>query len=181
MPAQDVFVEALRSQKSGSQARDIYNFYLDSPAWKSKRLAALNLAGHRCQLCNGTKNLHVHHRTYERIGDEELGDLTVLCKNCHYRFHEKPVKAKKKNPRKAPRKRRVVDLEDGPALDFYSFLAYLDEPLPRHEIDLSGLSEKELQQAISTLRREKIIQRCRVTKNGKWTATNKGTHWRVRP
>jgi 5-methylcytosine-specific restriction endonuclease McrA len=27
--------------------------------------------------------LQVHHRTYERLGHEQAGDLTALCANCH--------------------------------------------------------------------------------------------------
>lgn len=30
----------------------------------------------------------VHHRTYERRGDENLNDLTTLCQPCHERFHK---------------------------------------------------------------------------------------------
>jgi hypothetical protein len=29
----------------------------------------------------------VHHRTYERFGREDTGDLTVLCRRCHTLFH----------------------------------------------------------------------------------------------
>lgn len=32
---------------------------------------------------------NVHHRTYERLGKERLGDLTVLCRKCHGLFHGK--------------------------------------------------------------------------------------------
>ena len=61
--------------------------YLQSDHWRKVREAALNRAGHRCQVCNGTHILDVHHRTYERLGREEPGDLTVLCRRCHGLFH----------------------------------------------------------------------------------------------
>jgi hypothetical protein len=32
--------------------------------------------------------LDVHHRTYENKGKEKLGDLTVLCRECHTKFHK---------------------------------------------------------------------------------------------
>jgi hypothetical protein len=45
--------------------------------------------GHRCQVCNrGLGTLDVHHRTYERRGQELDEDLTVLCRACHGIFHE---------------------------------------------------------------------------------------------
>jgi replicative DNA helicase len=37
--------------------------------------------------------LEVHHRTYERIGQERSEDLTVLCDVCHGLFHERTKKA----------------------------------------------------------------------------------------
>ena len=40
------------------------------------------------RLCNGTEGLDVHHRTYDRVGAEELDDLTTLCDRCHTLFHE---------------------------------------------------------------------------------------------
>lgn len=67
---------------------DEYLAYLRSPLWAGKRRAALEAAGHRCQVCNSPSRLDVHHRTYERFGGAELpGDLTVLCRACHDLFH----------------------------------------------------------------------------------------------
>ena len=61
-----------------------YDAYLASPEWKTRRKIALDHAGHRCQFCNSDKQpLEVHHRTYERIRNEQAGDLTVLCADCH--------------------------------------------------------------------------------------------------
>lgn len=64
-----------------------YNEYLQTPHWKETRKAALERAGNRCQLCNNDQRLHVHHRTYERLGEEHDTDLIVLCASCHGRFH----------------------------------------------------------------------------------------------
>lgn len=63
--------------------------YLKSPEWSARRRAALDRANHRCQLCNATQNLNVHHRTYENWGKEQPEDLTVLCEDCHAKFHDK--------------------------------------------------------------------------------------------
>lgn len=64
-----------------------YEDYLRSAKWQRKRRAALARAEHRCQVCSGRDRLNVHHRTYERLGDERPADLTVLCETCHEIFH----------------------------------------------------------------------------------------------
>lgn len=66
-----------------------YTEYLLSPEWDALRKAALKRAGYLCQVCNRSRVLHVHHRTYERRGAELPGDLTVLCDECHALFHGK--------------------------------------------------------------------------------------------
>jgi len=65
-----------------------YHAYLRSPEWKAKRDAQVEAAGGRCQVCNSTKQLNCHHRTYERIGNELPDDLFVLRAECHQIFHE---------------------------------------------------------------------------------------------
>lgn len=60
-----------------------YLGYLKTDAWRKRRTAALKAAGNRCQVCNGTERLEVHHRTYENLGREKPEDLTVLCHTCH--------------------------------------------------------------------------------------------------
>ena len=65
-----------------------YPDYLKTTEWQIIRKEVLRRAKNRCQICNATDNLHVHHRTYENKGDEDLADLTVLCSDCHQIFHE---------------------------------------------------------------------------------------------
>lgn len=64
-----------------------YRDYLLTPEWQERRQEALARAGYRCQVCNGRERLEVHHRTYERRGHEEPGDLTVLDEDCHELYH----------------------------------------------------------------------------------------------
>jgi len=69
--------------------------------------------GRRCAQCGETKGeLHVHHLTYERFGNESLQDLQVLCKTCHLGHHEmrgleQPKPTKKKRPKGHHRKKIV--------------------------------------------------------------------------
>lgn len=69
------------SERSG------YREHLSSPSWLAKRQARLEIDGHRCQTClhDGSQwRLEVHHKTYERLGNEDvLRDLITLCSQCH--------------------------------------------------------------------------------------------------
>lgn len=77
---------------SNRQIPAAYLEYLKSPEWAKKRKSALLRAEGRCQLCNAHHEhteLHVHHRTYTRLGHEHKADLVVLCATCHHLFHLK--------------------------------------------------------------------------------------------
>jgi len=64
-----------------------YEDYIQSKQWKAKADETKRLAGYRCQVCNSDEDLHAHHRTYERLGDELQSDLICLCAECHSLFH----------------------------------------------------------------------------------------------
>lgn len=64
-----------------------YESYLQSEEWKTKSRAERE-TNPNCSLCNRKGILHVHHRTYVRLGCEEKLDLIVLCSDCHALFHE---------------------------------------------------------------------------------------------
>jgi hypothetical protein len=66
-----------------------YAEYLRTPEWQETRKAALRRARYACQVCNGSGvQLDVHHRTYERRGEEYARDVVVLCHPCHETFHK---------------------------------------------------------------------------------------------
>lgn len=60
-----------------------YRRYLNSEKWEEKRNQVLLRAKYRCERCGIEGDLDVHHKTYERLGDEDLGDLKAVCRNCH--------------------------------------------------------------------------------------------------
>lgn len=66
-----------------------YKDYLKTEHWQRLRRAVLAYADYKCQLCESTERLSVHHRTYERRGSELLSDVIVLCTPCHAKFHDK--------------------------------------------------------------------------------------------
>lgn len=65
-----------------------YTEYLQTPEWQQRRKQHLKSIGYSCQVCNAKEVLlDVHHRTYERRGDEHFKDLIALCRECHGLFH----------------------------------------------------------------------------------------------
>lgn len=60
-----------------------YIEYLQSHRWAAKREVILTFWNNACAICNQTANLQVHHRTYDRVGNELLTDLICLCADCH--------------------------------------------------------------------------------------------------
>ncbi len=83
-----VVADALFRSRASSCAMP-YEEYLQTPHWKRRREDKLRAVGRRCQVCNSASStLYVHHRTYERLGQELDEDLTVLCRACHSTFHE---------------------------------------------------------------------------------------------
>ena len=62
--------------------------YMRSEQWKELKLQVLTLQNNQCKLCSSTKDLHLHHLTYERLGEEELSDFVVLCSVCHQLQHD---------------------------------------------------------------------------------------------
>lgn len=79
------FSEELRGEKK-SEWWDWYNQYLQSPEWKSKR--ELVLARDRvCAGCGERRSDHVHHLTYDHVGNEFLWELVGVCVCCHQKAH----------------------------------------------------------------------------------------------
>lgn len=68
-------------------ASTTYSEYLESEAWQTVLTAARIHSGGRCLACNDTKDLHGHHRTYERLYNEAPGDVVMFCESCHNNIH----------------------------------------------------------------------------------------------
>lgn len=67
-----------------------YKEYLLTNHWKKLKIKFYKskLFHGCCEAC-GRKNcqLHIHHRTYKRLGHERLNDLVALCSYCHQDVH----------------------------------------------------------------------------------------------
>ena len=66
-----------------------YHEYLLTDDWKHRRDWIKSFWGHRCVLCYSMEDIQVHHRTYERLGREEMTDCVPLCSECHTKHHDK--------------------------------------------------------------------------------------------
>lgn len=65
-----------------------YKAYLRSEHWRStrERYRSSDVA-EECYCCGAPDGLHLHHKTYERLGSETLDDLVWLCGRCHQLVH----------------------------------------------------------------------------------------------
>jgi len=64
-----------------------YRAHLASVEWQVIRCDVLQRANYRCEACGVPWGLQVHHKTYQRLGKEDLDDLVCLCRVCHRKFH----------------------------------------------------------------------------------------------
>lgn len=64
-----------------------YHKYIESERWKTKCSVYWKVAGRYCRACGSTKNLHVHHMSYDNFGQEPVADLAGLCHTCHLEVH----------------------------------------------------------------------------------------------
>ena len=68
--------------------------------WALRRRQAVERSGYRCERCGNTGRLEVHHK--QRIADggtDELDNLEVLCRKCHFAAHKHKPRAFKTQPR----------------------------------------------------------------------------------
>lgn len=70
-----------------------YDAYLHTKHWKTKRRKIYLLRNKTCQMCkkvikNG-ESYNVHHKNYNRVGNEKDSDLMLLCPECHKLLHKK--------------------------------------------------------------------------------------------
>ena len=66
-----------------------YKKYLNSSHWKDvkQRYKASKLI-QKCYVCGSKEKIHIHHKSYTRIGNEKLNDLIPLCETCHAKVHK---------------------------------------------------------------------------------------------
>lgn len=74
--------------------------YLMTKHWKQLRAKVYEYYNGECQRCKSVIPVqlsNVHHRTYKRIGHENITDLILYCKNCHTKIHSNKKELKTTN------------------------------------------------------------------------------------
>lgn len=80
--------------KNNSEFQFLYDKYLESWYWKTKKTLILSLHQYQCDVCGNNKDeLQVHHKPdgYKNIGNERPIDLAVLCNKHHALYHGKEM------------------------------------------------------------------------------------------
>ncbi len=72
---------------SRAPTSEAYAIYLRTPHWRALRRKVLLRWRGLCENCATAPAAEVHHKTYERMGNELLTDLTPLCSECHKQEH----------------------------------------------------------------------------------------------
>lgn len=65
-----------------------YEEYLNSSKWRCISDKRKRHDHYECVFCHSKENLNVHHKTYDRLGNEDLKDLITVCKSCHIKIHD---------------------------------------------------------------------------------------------
>ena len=65
-----------------------YAEYLASDLWKAKRAEYMASDLPKTCIACGSPDIRLHHRTYTRLGREQLLDLLPLCNSDHVKVHE---------------------------------------------------------------------------------------------
>ena len=74
--------------KDTSETATNYTEYLKTIHWKNlKTRMYKSKYKYECHCCKCKTGLQLHHKTYKRVGNEHLNDLTWLCKICHEEVH----------------------------------------------------------------------------------------------
>lgn len=82
----DILFKRQKQKQNGYYAG--YRGYIASPEWAARRASYYENHERRCRSCGAKdKEIHLHHRTYERIGREDDSDLMPLCYSCHSILH----------------------------------------------------------------------------------------------
>lgn len=67
-----------------------YDEFLQDSRWKAFRQFVFSVRGCKCERCESTKNLQVHHIKYKEgllPWEYTCNDVMVLCRSCHEKIH----------------------------------------------------------------------------------------------
>lgn len=64
----------------------LQGMYYETSHWKQKARERKDFDGNRCVQCRSTEDLETHHWRYD-LFNEDLDELSTLCKRCHENMH----------------------------------------------------------------------------------------------
>lgn len=73
---------------TGVPANFDHDRFIRSKRWIDRRDRYFSEHPKKCARCDTQKRIHLHHKTYERVGAELNEDLTPLCELCHSIVHK---------------------------------------------------------------------------------------------
>ncbi len=87
---QNQWIDDAKTDSPLTSKEDIFKYkvYLQSVEWREKAKTIMERDNNKCVVCNSTDKIQVHHKTYDRLYDEEPDDLITLCYVCHNRVHK---------------------------------------------------------------------------------------------
>jgi len=72
-----------RVTEDDDEWRARYEAHLSSLKWYALKCRLIEERGAQCERCGRNLPLALHHKTYERLGDELPSDVELLCHECH--------------------------------------------------------------------------------------------------
>lgn len=81
--------QRLKGDQDKAQHKAFRENYMASPRWRNLRQLVIARCNNRCEGCGQSAVAHVHHKTYDHLGDELLFELVGLCAECHEKAHSK--------------------------------------------------------------------------------------------
>jgi 5-methylcytosine-specific restriction endonuclease McrA len=81
IPREELVILLARLERLGYVS---YASYLRSPRWFRNRA---RLIGQRCERCDATRRLQLHHKTYASLGEELKRHVETMCDDCHRKEH----------------------------------------------------------------------------------------------
>lgn len=70
------------------EQKKMYHHYINSEDWAERKNRYYSKYKKECACCKSVENVHLHHRTYKRLGNEFDMDLVPLCEEHHKGVHD---------------------------------------------------------------------------------------------
>lgn len=157
---------------STGEVVEYYGDFLKTKHWKLKRLQIAEQRKYTCEMCNKVvlKGFHVHHYTYENLGNELDRDLGFLCADCHAKAHGKvsnkvvqPKNVKKRKKTKSEKKIQKIRAKINQEMsnisidDLPKVLEFVRKLSENHELQMFNQRDDDIDKHISN-QRAKIEQ-----------------------